>query len=97
MPKQKSHRGAAKRFSFTKTGIVKRIDQCAVQIKQYPSYHADASIQEKNGCSSQPYKYYAFTISTSFAKPAGSFTARSASILRFISMFFFFRPFMKVE
>ena len=23
MPKQKSHRGAAKRFSFTKTGIVK--------------------------------------------------------------------------
>ena len=24
MPKQKSHRGAAKRFSFTKTGIVKK-------------------------------------------------------------------------
>ena len=29
MPKQKSHRGAAKRFSFTKTGIVKHMQMNA--------------------------------------------------------------------
>ena len=35
--------------------------------------------------------------STSFAKPAGSFTARSASILRLISILDFFSPSMKRE
>ena len=40
--------------------------------------------------------YYCFAISTSLAKPAASFTARSASILRLTSMFCFFRPAMKV-
>ena len=31
MPKQKSHRGAAKRFSFTKSGIVKHKQMNAIR------------------------------------------------------------------
>ena len=62
MPKQKSHRGAAKRFSFTKTGIVKHKQMNAnhqVRLKttkRTRHLRADGIVDNSGGSSSTIHK-----------------------------------------
>ena len=55
MPKQKSHRGAAKRFSFTKSGIVKHKQMNANSPEDHQTYPSPAEYRHCGQCRRSPH------------------------------------------